>query len=125
MVQGRVARSKQPLVPVTVLDSEGIEHTLTVVMDTGSNGELTLPREVIQRLGLAYDGLRTIILADGNEVETSAYFAEIVWVGQRTIVTVFQSEDQYFLGMSLLWGQRLTMDAVEGGRITIDEISSA
>ncbi|MYA49347.1 MAG: hypothetical protein F4045_06100 [Chloroflexi bacterium] len=65
-----------------------------------------------------------MVLADGSHVETECYAARVLWRDQQTEAIVFQSESEYLLGMSLLWDQRMTIDAVEGGRIIVEEIPS-
>ena len=65
-----------------------------------------------------------MILADGSWVETECYAAKVSWQNQQIEAIVFQSESEYLLGMSLLWDQRITIDAREGGRIVVEQIPS-
>ena len=122
MVSGRV-ENRGLFVSVTVLDRQRFERSLRLRLDTGFDGDLTLPRDVIRRFGFAYRGNRIMILADGSFVETESYAARVLWRSREIEALVFQSESEYLLGMSLLWGQRITIDAVEGGHITVEEIS--
>ena len=123
MAEGRVTGGK-PFVTVVLQSVDGSTHPFTVVLDTGFDGELMLPRRVIRRFGFAYRGMRSGILANGSRFETPTYTTEVWWQNQQSIVSVYESESEYLLGMHLLLGQRLTMDAVEGGRIVIEDIPS-
>ena len=123
MAEGRIVDGK-PFVTVLVLQSDGAVHPFTMVLDTGFDGEMMLPRSVIRRFGFVYRGMRSGVLADGSHFETSTYTTEILWQGQQVTVSVYASVSEYLLGMHLLWGQRLTMDGTEGGRISIDAIPS-
>lgn len=107
---------------VAILSGDGSTHPFTVVLDTGFDGELMLPRSVIRRFGFAYRGMRSGVLADGSRFDTATYAAGISWQDQHVNVSVYESESEYLLGMHLLWGQRLTMDALEGGSIVVEEI---
>lgn len=123
MAEGRVTGGK-PLLTVVILSGDGSARPFTVVLDTGFDGELMLPGSVIRGLGLPYRGMRSGILADGSRFETPTYSTEVRWQNQQPIVSVYESESEYLLGMHLLLGQRLTMDAIEGGRIVIEDIPS-
>ena len=123
MAEGRVTGGK-PFVTVVLLGGDGSRHPFTVVLDTGFDGELMLPRSVIRRFGFAYRGMRSGILADGSRFETPAFTTEILWQNQQSMVSVYESESEYLLGIHLLWGQRLAMDVIEGGRIVIEDIPS-
>lgn len=121
MISGRV-ENRRLFISVTVLDGQRSERLLRVCLDTGFDGDLTLPRDIIRQFDLAYRGTRTMILADGTLVETESYAAQVLWQNREVEALVFQSESEYLLGMSLLWEQRITIDAVEGGRISVEEI---
>lgn len=92
------------------------------ILDTGYNGWLTLPRDTISRLGLTIRVERTVSLADGRSVELRTFAATVLWHGQPSSVYVVESESEPLLGMSMLWGSRLTLEAEEGGEVTIEEM---
>ena len=54
MISGRVSPELDPLVTIEFGNGKGSFHTLEVVVDTGFSGELALPPELIQSLGLDY-----------------------------------------------------------------------
>ena len=52
MIIGTVIASRGPVVPLVVRDAGGRQHALSAVVDTGFNGWLTLPKEIIASFGL-------------------------------------------------------------------------
>ena len=46
MTSGRVTTTRKPLAPITILDSDGNQHPIRVVLDTGFTGYLVLPDKV-------------------------------------------------------------------------------
>jgi predicted aspartyl protease len=55
-------------------------------------------------------------LGDGSEVVFEIYKAAVIWDGQNKIVDVAASDADPLVGMSLLYGLRLQVDAIEGGK---------
>ena len=51
-----------------------------------------------------------------------AYLAAKSWHGSLRDALVLQSDSTPLLGMTLLWGSRVTLDAVTSGEVTIDEL---
>ena len=120
MIVGRVNRDLDPLVTIGVADSSGSFRELEVVLDTGFEGDLTLPQRTIQRLGLKSAGQRRVTLALGEERMADCYLATVSWLGQHLQLIVIASEDQSLLGMSLLKGSRVTLDVRENGEVVVE-----
>ena len=94
-------------------------------MDTGFTGYLTLPSQSIRDLGLPSVGQRTFELANGELFDFQVYLGSVSWHGRPGDVLVLQSDSVPLLGMALLWGSRVTMDALNDGEVAIDELSPA
>ena len=133
MLRGRVLGSGdfpitgRPTVEVEVSDiaGAGAHLTITATVDTGFSGHLTLPPHTIQYLGLVARGTQRAELADGTITELEVY-PTFAWLnGQPRIVTVLESDSTPLLGMALIWGSRLTVDARQGGEVLIEEMSDA
>ena len=107
------------------MDGEGRPRSVEVVLDTGFTGYLTLPPESIRQLGLPSVGQRTFELANGELFEFQVYFGSVSWHGRPSDVLVLQSDSVPLLGMTLLWGSRVTMDALNDGEVTIEELRPA
>ncbi len=131
MLRGRVISSDdlpitgRPTVEVEVSNITGADVPLTVsaTVDTGFSGHLTLPTHIIQYLGLVSRGTQRAELADGTITELEVY-PTFAWLdGHPRIVTTLESESTPLLGMALMWGSRLTVDARQGGEVLIEGMS--
>lgn len=125
MHRGRVSADQQALVTIDVFDGGGRPHSLEVVLDTGFTGYLTLPEDSIRLLGLPSVGQRTFELANGELSEFQVYLGSVAWHGRPSDVLVLQSDGVPLLGMTLLWGSRVTVNALSGGEVVIEEVASA
>jgi len=87
---------------------------LDVVVDTGFNGSLCLPRGLLRKLGFRWIGTRLVELADGSRVVSQLYEGEILWFGQRRTVTALATRSaEGLLGTEMLHDVRLEMDLDE------------
>ena len=125
MIRGRVERNEQggleARLPLSVMDSNGDYRQHDVILDTGFTGWLVLPATDISRLGLVNEGQHQAIIASGNEENFEYYRTWVSWHGQPREVEVFESIDQPLLGMELLEGSNVVLDANEGGEVIIEE----
>lgn len=85
---GSFTSEGEPSLPVRVLGPAGTLDDDAVV-DTGFNGELTLPREQIKALGLPEATVTEVTLADGRVRDVPMYDAEAVLAGvlQEVFIT--------------------------------------
>ncbi len=117
----------EPILTLTLLGSGGASVgrlEVEAVVDTGFDGELTLPLSHIQHLGYTFLGTTDAILADGSGIEF-AYFSGVVsWHDNARAITVLASGEtgEPLIGMELLSGNRLTVDAIPGGEVTISPL---
>ena len=111
---------------MSVMDADGEPQRYDVIVDTGFTGWLTLPESDIRRLGLARAGSRDSITARGNAGEFDYYETWVLWHGQLHEVEIFQSIDQPLdqplLGMELLEGSRVAVNAWDDGDVIIEEV---
>lgn len=120
MILGYVNRNLDPMVAVSVVDDNGHRWRQEVIVDTGFNGDLTLPRDIIQEMGLRLYGLSEVTLADGQINLYYHYEATVLWEGVIRPVYVMESEDQLLLGTGLVEGRTLTVQMWAGGDVIID-----
>ena len=123
MIKGKVRGNQQALVTIDVIDGEGRPQPLEAILDTGFTGYLTLPTGSIQQLGLRSVGQRSFELANGELFEFEAYLAAVSWHGRISDALVLKSDSAPLLGMTLLWGSRVTADALTDGEVTIEELA--
>jgi clan AA aspartic protease len=121
MILGNV-RNREAFLELEVHGNEKRLHRGEVLIDTGFNGYLTLPGQLVSSLKLTFTGHRRGTLADGSVTRLNVYLARIDWHGDQKEILVLESNGTPLLGMSLLEGNRMSMDVVDGGEVTITEL---
>jgi clan AA aspartic protease len=120
MIKGIVTPSRQARIRLTVLSSGVQRYDVDALVDTGFNLFLTLPAATIATLALPF-ALRTqASLADGSLVQLDCYGVTVDWDGQPRAILVVSADGGPLVGMSLLYGCRVTLDVVDGGPVTIE-----
>ena len=95
---------------------------MEVLLDTGFDGSLLLPEEVIAELGFPlYDDFVST-LADGREVVVQGYDGQILWHGSPLDVLVLKSRSEALMGMNLLWRNRIIIDNYANGPVIVEEL---
>ena len=110
-----------PRVTIAIAGGARIFRPLEAIVDTAFTGWLTLPPATIQELGLTHYGQREALLASNAVSEFEIYGVLVSWLGAVRPVLVHQSEGRPLIGMALLSGCRLTVDAWDGGPVVIAE----
>lgn len=123
MISGHVNASREPIITISVKGPDERESSIEAVIDTGFNGHLILPSQLIRRLGLSRLGSAGADLADGSRVSLDLFEATVLWDGKERPVAVLQTENEALLGMSMLTGHRLTLDVVSGGEVRIETLT--
>lgn len=122
MMQGFVNQNCEALIPVVVGHSKVRQQMVQAVIDTGFTGFLSLPSSMIEWLELPWIFRDSATLGDGSEVVFDMYRASVIWHGQYQVVDVAASDAEPLVGMSLLYGSKLQIEAFEGGIVTIEAI---
>jgi len=119
------ADGSEPLLPLTLLggagNGAGNREEVEAVIDTGFDGELTLPAATIRGLGYPYAGSAGGTLADGSEVQFDYYEGRVIWHENSRSVAVIAAEGQPLVGMGMLRGNHLILDAEPGGEVRVEE----
>lgn len=123
MIEGKVGGEQRALVTLEISDSRGRFQPVEAILDTGFTGYLTLPQESIRQLGLRPVGRRTFELANGDFFDFQVYLGSVTWHGDPNDVLVLESDSAPLLGMTLLWGSRVALDAVTDGDVVIEELA--
>ncbi|MCE2435018.1 MAG: clan AA aspartic protease [Candidatus Latescibacteria bacterium] len=122
MITGQVTANREAVIELEIVSQNQKIERVEAVIDTGFNGYLTLPSDLVNRLNLQLAGNRRATLGDGNTVVMDVYLAKVIWHGQEREVIVLQAEGGPLIGMSLLYGNRVILTIVNGGDVTIDPI---
>jgi clan AA aspartic protease len=125
MITGKVTANLEATIELEVNGSSQLPQQVEAVIDTGFNGYLTLPDHLIGLLNLSPAGNRSATLGDGSAVILDAFIATVPWHGQDRNVLVLEAEGGALVGMSLLRGSRLSMEVVDDGDVSIEELASS
>jgi clan AA aspartic protease len=109
MMVGKVDVLGRALLALTIHSPRRKSQTqVDVWIDTGFNGELVLPRKLIEEVNLPLSGTVKAILADGAEVALNTYICELDWFGETRQFEVVSNEGEFpLLGVGLLLGRDL------------------
>lgn len=122
MIQGVVNLRREATLTVVVGNSNQQLQAIETVIDTGFTGFLSLPSAIIATLNLPWSASDIVTLGDGSETLFDLYTAVVIWDGQYHDIYVAESETEPLLGMAMLYGYRLQIDAVEGGIVKIEAL---
>jgi clan AA aspartic protease len=122
MILGSVI-NLEAVIQIEIIGQDGTVQALSAVVDTGYNGHITLPKALINSLGLLSSGKLRGMLADGTIISMNTYLAEVVWFDSLRRIVVTETEGGPLIGMALLEGSRLAIDVVEGGKIEINSLN--
>ncbi|PMB39349.1 clan AA aspartic protease [Fischerella thermalis CCMEE 5330] len=122
MITGYVNVESEPIIRIKILDSNGQIYEQNAIVDTGFNGWLSLPPDLITTLGLTWKRRGRAILADGSDCIFDVYEAVIVWDGQLLRIPIDEADSDPLVGMSLMEGYELTIQAVAGGTVVLNKL---
>ena len=125
MQYGIVNDAMEATVTLNVMADNEESIPITFVIDTGATGDASLPQSIIDSLDfpLAEDADNIVItLADGMTGPSRLYLARILWHDRLREIEVVNLEGAPLVGMALLYGSNLNVDAVPGGLVTIIEL---
>jgi clan AA aspartic protease len=120
MIVGKVA-NREATIALELIDGQKSVVTEAVI-DTGFNGFLTLPADLLNKLNFTFVGHRRATLADGSSIRLDAYLGQVKWHGKPTSVVITSTAGSPLIGMSLLEGNRLTVDVSSDGQVIIELI---
>lgn len=121
MISG-VVRDRFPRVVLRVRGSNG-HQAIEFIVDTGFDGELALPRSLLQELGaVEAPVLQLVRLADGSIGTASAYDLEVEWDEEFQPVSVVALNGDPLLGVELLTGNLLQSEMRRGGEVLIEPL---
>ena len=116
---GTVAGGREALIPLILLGPSESRVRIEAVVDTGFTGHLVLPPRLVGEMGLPLRGVRDSFLADGSRVSLDAYRVSVEWDGRVRVVPALAAEGGPLVGMSLLRGSEIRVEAVDGGEVVI------
>ena len=122
MIRGEYSETRGPAIPLLIRGPDGSNFDVIAVVDTGFTAALTLPEPIIRALSLPFDSTGRLSLADGTVSSFDLHSAEIFWDGQWRPVLASAIGDEVLVGMRLLRGFRLCIDAIPSGAVEITSL---
>jgi clan AA aspartic protease len=123
VIHGVVRAGREAVIRLTVRGPGSTVQIVDAIVDTGFDGFITLPSSLIDALRLPRIARSRVTLADGSVVPVAVYGATVLWDGEWVTVDATSIEADALVGMGLLTGYRFCLDAVAGGRVTIEALS--
>jgi clan AA aspartic protease len=124
MMQGIVDQNCEATIRLVVGNADSQRQMIDAVIDIGFTGFLTLPLSVLTDLNLQAYRREEGILGDGSTCIFDVYRGLVIWDGELRRIDINESDAEPLVGMSLLYGYRMQLDAIEGGTVTIQALSS-
>jgi clan AA aspartic protease len=118
MIEGRVNEDFEAVIEL-VLVAKGRHVKIEAALDTGFNGFLTLPTQLVRDLELQRLGRGRAIVAHGGEEVFEFFGATVIWDGEPRRVETTALENAPLIGMEMLLGYDLFIEVAQGGRILI------
>jgi clan AA aspartic protease len=122
MITGSINTSLEATLRLTVRGPLGRRGRIRSVIDTGFNGSLTLPLNVITELGLPWVQSDEVELGDGSLTECDFYAGVVIWDRRVHSILVAEAETTPLVGMELLQGFELKMNVERRGQVTIKPV---
>jgi clan AA aspartic protease len=119
MITGSVNSHLEESIRLTVRGSHGQRKRIRAVIDTGYNGALTLPLDVIAELALPWLETGFVVLGDGSICDCDTYAGIVVWDRRPISILVDEAETTPLVGTQLLHGFELKMKVQRHGQVTI------
>lgn len=124
MINGIVNADFEPIIPLSICGSDGKVHTQDAIVDTGFNGWLSLPPDLIAQLNLKWKRRGRAILGDGSECVFNVYKAVLVWDDNFLTIPIDEADSEPLVGMSLMEGYQLTVQVLEGGHVELSKVAT-
>jgi len=123
MISGIVNADFEAIISLSICDPEGKIYTQDAIVDTGFNGWLSLPPDLIDQLILTWKRRGRAILGDGSECVFNVYEAIVIWDGNYLTIPIDEADSEPLVGMSLMEGYQLTVQVFEEGSVEIHKVN--
>lgn len=120
MISGVVTKEREPIMTLEVRGPNGQVLTVDFVLDTGFSGYMTLTEAEVVSLELKSAAASKYRFANSNEETLPTYTAYTTWDEQPLKILIVQLKESRLIGMSLLSGSTLSLEATADGNVTID-----
>jgi clan AA aspartic protease len=124
MITGIVNVDFEPIIPLSICGSDGKVYVQDAIVDTGFNGWLSLPPDLIAQLNLKWKRRGRAVLGDGSECVFNVYEAVLVWDGSFLTIPIDEADSEPLVGMSLMEGYQLMVQVFDGGPVELSKVAT-
>jgi clan AA aspartic protease len=122
MMFGQVNQQREAVLKLVIIGDRSQKIAVDAVVDTGFNGDLILPIEMVLELELIPQGYQKATLGDGTISQFRVYTGTVIWDGSRKLVEVNAATSGVLIGMGLLEGYKLEVNTTPNGIVTITSL---
>ncbi len=122
MMFRRVNQQREAVLKLVIISDSSQKIAVDAVVDTGFNGDLILPIEMVLELELVPQGYQKATLGDGTISQFRVYAGTVIWDGSRKLVEVNAATSGVLIGMGLLEGYKLEVNTIPNGIVTITNL---
>ncbi len=122
MITGTINADFEAVISLSLCSSSGTVYTQDAIIDTGFNGWLSLPPDLIANLNLRWKRRGRAILGDGKECIFDVYEAIVIWDGNYLRIPIDEADSEPLVGMSLMEGYQLIVQVFEGGNVELRRV---
>ena len=119
MMGGWISGNRELVMPIRLLDVNEHVHRVEANIDTGFNGHLTLPPDLLRLLSLVAAKPLDLRMANDATESFPTFRGIVLWRNQRRTVRIIESEGTPLIGTALLWDSLLTAEMTDHGAVTI------
>ena len=123
MIRGTVNARTEAVIPIKILAADGIAIEVDAILGTGFTGSLTLRDSLVMSLGLSRRAGSRANLADGSSKSFGVYAAQVEWDGLLREVLAFAMGGEALVGMRLIGGYELRIEARQGGAVELRKLA--
>ena len=123
MITGTINKKLEIAVDMPVYGCDGRHIDAHFVVDTGFDGEISLPPDAIEYLRLPKYRRRRTFHADSSSAIVQTYVAHIKWDDEVREVIVNPTEGNCLIGVQLLKGFLLTAGFVPDAPVKLERFS--
>jgi clan AA aspartic protease len=122
MIFGTVNPYREAIVQFVVIGKNKQRKSIKAIIDTGYSGSLILPSEMIEELELTCYATQEGVLGNGSVHRFNVHEASVIWDGKVQSIEINSAEAGPLVGMGLLEGYEVRIEAVTGGEVTIQAL---
>jgi clan AA aspartic protease len=120
MISGTVDSKLHARIPIEFVAPTPM--SIEAIVDTGFDGQLTLPHDVVHELALPKVGESRGSLADGTKLLFPMYKGTVAWHGDRVDVLIAATDGVPLVGMALMRGSELHIEIAPDGDVRIEAL---